>query len=260
MENLLVFRHTLEMEIIRGGSKEWKVVSRPESTEANKFYNFSISDLSVKTMYLFRLRLEYADSVEPYIWGSADAIYSPHGSLFLFETLGDVPDRPERPNVSKEPAVTKIWWAPAKANGYTIKYYIIQVKRSDEVDTSPMHNNSNEPLKMQRSSSSDSASMWMILSNTTDTYYVIPNLTSGYEYQFRVQAVNELGASSFSPESLPLFQEPTELALSNQNMKIVLGVSLTALLAFFFIMFAFAYYSKCHNESPKFASSMSRLF
>lgn len=73
--------------------------------------------------------------------------------------------------------------------------------------------------------------------------YVVHNLTSEYKYTFRVQAVNEMGASEFSVAS-PNFTIPADVILVNNNfnLNMILSVSVSALIAFCTAMAVFLFY------------------
>ena len=67
-----------------------------------------------------------------------------------------------------------------------------------------------------------------------DHFFVIPNLKPGI-YQFRVQAINDMGASEVS-ESSPTFQ------MTSTNSSITMIVLVSALIAFCSVMTIFLFF------------------
>ena len=70
-------------------------------------------------------------------------------------------------------------------------------------------------------------------------------MSSEYKYAFRVQAINEMGASPYSDVS-PSFTIPADVILINNNFhhNMVLSVSVSALIAFCTAMAVFLFYGQ----------------
>lgn len=82
-------------------------------------YLFTITGLSTMRRYRFRLRLEFVDGSNEYVWVSPDT----------FQTLGEIPQRPTCMNRSR---FIEINWGPPEPNQYAVQYYIVQSARIDD--------------------------------------------------------------------------------------------------------------------------------
>ena len=89
----------------------------------------------------------------------------------------DAPDQPRPERVTKD-SITISWKAPANDGGARIRGYIVQKKAKGDKDWSEVNDYPHPSTTM-----------------------TIPNLKEGEEYQFRVQAVNEVGRSAPSRPS-----------------------------------------------------------
>lgn len=173
--------------------------------------HFQIDHLSPKTQYRFYLELYYPKLNEPFIW--------PSDARYVFETLGDVPSMPGKPDVKHESGeVYHISWEPSKENGAPIEQYSLEALKSQSLRAK----RSTTEIISGQTTNSTIASMAIDLDNELDTeeegkedqwtvfysgpnhYWIAKGLHPIHLYKFRVRARNSYGWSSYSSNSEPV--------------------------------------------------------
>lgn len=179
-----------------------------------------ILNLHPKTQYIFWISLYFQNRSEVYVW--------PHDERFIFETQGDRPDAPGKPNiVHVRSDVYKVTWMPAENNGASIEKYSLEglryraanrVARSTETN-GLQNNNSNDvinsrtPIPLVVDEFGPIADDWTEYYSGNDTYWIIKDLTPIDLYSFRVRAQNAYGWSEYSA----LSEQITEAFISNEH-------------------------------------------
>ncbi|GIY03365.1 tyrosine-protein kinase receptor, partial [Caerostris darwini] len=131
--------------------------------------------LSPKTRYRFRLVLTYRVRERRFAW--------PQHSHFEFLTSGDVPGAPGRPQVKRVVRdVFQLYWEESPNNGYSDLVYEVEVR-------------------------SDLEKEWRLFANSSLTTSIVNNFSVNTNYEFRVRALNEYGASGYSYSEKPFLPE-----------------------------------------------------
>ena len=220
------------VEILQQGG--WRMITNWTQTLPDHLYTLVADNLHFKTDYPLRFKLRYSPMETLYDWPNES------GSL-SFETLGQVPSQPNTPIALKRSnEFIELWWGPPPSDGgYRVERYNLEIKKLTIIVTG---NSSGNVLKMERSRDT-SSSQWTSVYTGSEHSYIVQNLSSEFKYAFRVQAINEMGASPFS-ESSPNFTVPADVILVNNNFNhnMVLSVSVSALIAFCTAMAVFLFY------------------
>lgn len=192
---------------------DFYIVYRPkehdkyEGTTVNRTHwknPFQITGLNPKTIYLFTITLHFKSRKDGYIWPEG-------GKSFSFETLGDRPDAPGKPQIEQVNGdVYKITWTQSTPNGANIEEYNLEglryrrdrTRRStdlEENDLPTVYSTSmatEAPIYVdERDPISDN---WTVYYSGRDTYWIPNDLNQITEYSFRVRARNSYGWSEYS--------------------------------------------------------------
>lgn len=105
-----IYRHKLEYSEV--GTQIWKTL-KANLTKNDEIYTFELTDLKPKASYEIQLQLTYNTSNVTYTWPS-----SRDRPKFVFQTLGDLPDIPDKPEVrSLSKDLYQVWWEEVDRNG-----------------------------------------------------------------------------------------------------------------------------------------------
>ncbi|XP_055926559.1 proto-oncogene tyrosine-protein kinase ROS-like isoform X2 [Argiope bruennichi] len=202
-----ISNHLLEYSQAEGEEDEWKV-SEITATEPSTRHIFSIKNLIPKTKYYFRLILTYKEKGLKFVW--------PQNYNFEFTTSGDIPSPPGKPQVKRVVKdVFKLFWDPAVNYGFSDIVYEVDIR-------------------------SDLESTWKHFSNSSVTTSIVNNFSVNINYEFRVRAVNEYGASPYS-YSDPFLPEIGALIERAENPFGIIIASCVAI-AVFLIVFVISVY------------------
>ncbi|GFT84439.1 proto-oncogene tyrosine-protein kinase ROS [Nephila pilipes] len=153
----------------------WKPGSNITATEPSMYNLFSIENLVPKTKYNFRLVLTYREKLLQFIW--------PSTFNFEFATTGDVPSPPGKPEVKRVVKdVFQLFWEDSINYGYSDLVYEIDIR-------------------------SDLESNWKHFTNSSVTTWIVNNFSVNINYEFRIRAINEFGASDYSYSEKPFLPE-----------------------------------------------------
>ncbi|KAK4016061.1 hypothetical protein OUZ56_031022 [Daphnia magna] len=225
--NTNITRHILLCSVSKQGI--WKEIEHWSDTKPDHTYNFSAIELSPKTSYSFRLKLEYSPLKTSFLWPADD-------DGILLTTKGNVPDQPLSPRANKiVDNLIELWWGTRASNDYPILRYVLEMRCVEDPVFLDRHDNETDSGITKTAIFPNTQSSWKPIYNGTDNFYIVPNLKPGPRYQFRVQAFNEMGASEVSDAS-PIFQT------TSNNTNITMIVLVSALIAFCSVMTIFLFY------------------
>ncbi|CAL1296241.1 unnamed protein product [Larinioides sclopetarius] len=196
--------HLLEYSEAEGEGLEWKI-SEITATEPSTRHIFSIKNLIPKTKYNFRLILTYKEKGLKFVW--------PQNFNLEFATSGDIPSPPGKPEVKRVVKdVFKLSWDPAINYGFSDIVYEVDIR-------------------------SDLESAWKHFTNISVTTSIVNNFSVNINYEFRVRALNEYGASpySYSDPFLPEFGALIERADNPFGIVIASCVAIAVFLIVFVI-------------------------
>ncbi|GJQ85805.1 sev [Trypoxylus dichotomus] len=235
--------YTLQYTLLT--SNEWRNVSRHQIITEDDSVVAVISNLKPKTQYKFRFLLAYPKYDKLYIW--------PKDSRFTFETSGDRPTAPGKPEIRIiNRNESKIWWQPSKDNGAPIELYKLEGMKL---------RNYREKRSTNRSawyhtapSIEEQTWEWEEFYNGTETYWIINGLDVDYRYSFRALAYNEYGWSDASEETE--FDPTTAASLAEKTdpltmMTVAIGVPLLILLFLLMCLGCFVVAGRCECGKHK---------
>ncbi|XP_035208124.1 proto-oncogene tyrosine-protein kinase ROS-like, partial [Stegodyphus dumicola] len=145
----------------------------------------TITNLTPRTEYNFRLILIYSGKEEKLIW--------PQNSFFQCTTDGDRPSTPGIPQVKhigRQGQLYQVFWQEAINNGYEDLIYELEMR-----------------CQIIWKSDSDG---WELVHNNSNTQWIVDHVSGNINYQFRVKATNEYGSSNYSYSEKPFYLPETE--------------------------------------------------
>lgn len=200
-----ISNYTLQYTLLT--SNDWKNVSDYQIIIGDDVITAEIENLKPKTQYKFRFLLTYPKYDRLYTW--------PKDSRFTFETLGDRPTAPGKPEIRFiNRNESKIWWQPSRDNGAPIELYKLEGMKFKSYREKRSTNRSawyyNAP------SIDEQNWKWDDFYNGTETFWNINGLDPDFRYSFRALAYNEYGWSEpsedteFDPTTAALLAEKSD--------------------------------------------------
>lgn len=194
-----------------------KVVSMDEQNASV----YHVEHLHPKTKYNFSINLNYMNNpTRAYRWPPEknDEV------SFIFETLGDCPTAPGKPNVRHvSDSIYQVLWESSRDNGGAIQKYSLEAIRTrehfpptnnhtvrhvrsakDSNDVDPpdheneIHYEENTDMPNEIEEPAEEVEKWNEYYHGPDAYWIIKNLHPIEEYVFRVRALNDYGWGNYS--------------------------------------------------------------
>lgn len=184
----------------------------------NKSELVVITELEPKTKYEFHLELYYPHVARPYQFPER----------FIFETLGDHPSSPGKPQIEHIAGeIFKVSWEPARSNGSPVTEYSLEALQSRLMLAAKRKRRSsapdNENVVVETAANNTIISMrdllpwaeelqpledkWLVYCNTTELSCIVRDLYTMRLLMFRVRARNEAyGWGPYSEDSVRVIE------------------------------------------------------
>lgn len=198
-----------------------------------------VLNLHPKTFYVFWISLYLENRTDVYVW--------PQEDRFIFETLGDKPNAPGKPDiVHVRGDVYKVTWLPAENNGAPIEEYSLEGLRyrasnrmarstdANGVKTNETSNatNARTPTPLVVDEPNPVTDEWTVYYKGNDTYWIIKDLTPIGLYSFRVRARNAYGWGGYSE----LSEQINEAYITSEHREyLLLAVAAPAFIIFLLV-------------------------
>ncbi|KAI4460354.1 tyrosine-protein kinase receptor [Holotrichia oblita] len=238
-----ISNYTLQYTLLT--SNDWKNVLDYQIIIDGGLITAEIGNLKPKTQYKFRFLLTYPKYDRLYIW--------PKDSRFTFETSGDRPTPPGKPEIRFiNRNESKIWWQPSKDNGAPIELYKLEgmtlknYRQRRSTNRSAWYHNA--------PSIEEQNWKWEEFYNGTETFWNINGLDPDYRYSFRALAFNEYGWSEpsedteFDPTTAALLAEKSDPLTM---ITVAIGVPVLILLLLLMCLGCFVVAGKCECGKHK---------